>query len=222
MNNILKDELLKLLGNTDYPETERNQLFRFLNGFCKEGELPSTFLQKTSTFDVPSPGKSFKVTRKNMAAFWEEVNECELNRGWEPINLSLTKNWFHVLPSGTLMENFASFKPSLYSVYSKEEEKQHSHEYRTHPMAINEAERCGIKKIYTPHEAFSVIKHAILSGQINEKQKIISVYYEIDRSHPYLYVMDVVRDASHKHLWITSEEVTYNMGHSNSTRIAFL
>jgi hypothetical protein len=159
-----------------------------------------------------------------MATFWEEVNEDELRRGWEVPNFSLTKNWSYALPLAVKMESFDQFKTSLYSVYSKEEQRTRNHEFRTHPITLNEAERCGIKKIYTPHEAFSIVKEAILSGKINERQSVISVYYQIcrhGRSYD-LYLLTVVRDSSAKHLWISAEEVTYNAGHSHSTRIAFL
>ncbi len=223
----LKNDLLKLVANTEYPETERNQLLKFLADFRKKGDIGSTIFKKTSTFEVPSPNAKLKVTKKNMAAFWEEVNEYELGRGWEIPDFSLTPKhiWRTIFPSGSTMKSFLPFNTNLYSIYNTKEEREGPNSlYYTHPMTLAEAEKCGIKKIYTPYQAFSIIKSAILSGQIDKRRSIISVYYEIERwrNHNDLYLATVVRDASHNHLYINSEDIGYNDGHSSSTRIAFL
>jgi len=151
-------------------DTVFENLVRFINNGCcllVDGFVSKLF-QKTNTIKVAKNPKSFTVKENSVRDFLKPVikREKELKNPDPYIDNDLW-NYFNG-------KTILGFTEDLISTI-----------YRflvnlTHKQILDEAETTGIKKVYTYLEGLSIIRQAILSGEVDKKGTGIIAYFRVE------------------------------------------
>ncbi len=143
----------------------------WINNDCKLQKVVSSFssllLLKTVSLKIGGQKGNFKPTESSVKNFLKKVfeREAELGNPTPSIDGDIW-GWF----SGKVMPGFQKFITTVYRFIKN----------LTHRQILEEAERTEVKKIYTYLEALSVIREAILSGEVDEKGKGIIAYFQVE------------------------------------------
>lgn len=150
-HNLKKDDLIGLLNGTHQIQMA----------------VVSKVFKKTTVVNVAKNPKSFKIQEKSVMNFLELVikREKELKNPTPYVDNDIWKYFKDQVIPG-FVKDFSSVICRFL-------------ENLTHKQILDEAENLGIKKVYSFLEALSVIRQAILNGEVDEKGKGIVVYFEI-------------------------------------------
>jgi hypothetical protein len=155
---------------------EKKEKFLKLLEDCKE--FTSNIFQKTITISVSFSDDIFTITENSVKNLLKEVLTREAEKGnLGPYIDNDIWGWF----KNESIQFFGNFSFTVYRFLSN----------LTHGQILEEAEKTGVKKIYTWLEAFLVVKEAVLKGEVDQKGTGIIVYFEIKnklyRFHAYRF-----------------------------------
>jgi hypothetical protein len=145
----------------------------FINNDCKLQKIVSNFTSllflKTVTLEIGRQKGNFGPSESSVKNFLKQVFEREKNLGNPTpyIDNDIWK-WF----TGKVMPAFTKFSSTIYR-FTKS---------LTHAQILEEAEKTGVKKIFTYLEAFSIVREAVLACEVDEKGKGILVYFQLPDS----------------------------------------
>lgn len=152
VNNMTKVELLKFLG-----EKITQKISKFIS---------SLFL-KTISLNIVGRKESFTVSENSVKDLLKKVFERELKiKKPTPYVDNNIWSWF----LGKIIPGFKNFSSTIYRFLQN----------LTHRQILAEAEKTGVKKIYSYFEALSVICEVVLNGEVDEKGKGIMVYFQVE------------------------------------------
>lgn len=125
----------------------------------------SNILEKTSTLSIDF--NSFLINEDSVRNFFKPVVIREGEK--KNPNLSISKNLWKYFQNELICINNGSFFVSIYRLLNA----------FSHEEILQESERKGIKKIYNYFEAISIIRTAILSGEVDDSRNMsVCVYFE--------------------------------------------
>ncbi|MCX6753892.1 MAG: hypothetical protein NTV03_02460 [Candidatus Nomurabacteria bacterium] len=151
-------------------DTVFENLIRFINNGCRllvDGFVSKLF-QKTNTIKVAKNPKSFTVKENSVRDFLKPVikREKELKNPDPYVDNDLW-NYFKDKTIPGFIEDLVSI---IYRFLVN----------LTHGQILDEAENTGIKKVYTYLEGLSIIRQAILDGEVDKKGTGIFVYFKVE------------------------------------------
>lgn len=151
-------------------DTVFENLVRFINNGCRllvDGFVSKLF-EKTNTIKVEKNPKSFTVKENSVKDFLKPVikREKELKNPDPSIDNDLW-NYF----SGKTIHGFTEdLVSTIYRFLVN----------LTHRQILEEAENTGVKKVYSYLEGLSIIRQAILDGEVDKKGTGILVYFKVE------------------------------------------
>lgn len=151
-------------------DTVFENLVRFINNGCRllvDGFVSKLF-QKTNTIKVEKNLESFTVKENSVKDFLKTVikREKELKNPEPYIDNDLW-NYFNGKTIPGFIEDLVS---TIYRFLVN----------LTHGQILEEAESTGIKKVYTYLEGLSIIRQAILDGEVDKRGTGILVYFKVE------------------------------------------
>lgn len=172
--NVAKIDKTKIQNAINSLSSAEDTVFenfvRFINNGYRllvDGFVSKLF-QKTNTIKIEKNPKSFTVKENSVRDFLKSVikREKELKNPDPYIDNDLW-NYFNG-------KTILGFNEDLVSTI-----------YRflvnlTHGQILDEAENTGIKKVYTYLEGLSIIRQAILDGEVDQKGTGILVYFKVE------------------------------------------
>ncbi len=131
-------------------------------------EFVSRFFQKTNVIKITKNPEVFIVGRNSVMDFLEPVIEREKElKNSEPYIDNCLWNYFNNKMIPGFIEDMSS---TIYRFLVN----------LTHKQILDEAKNTGIKKVYTYLEGLSIIRQAILNGEVDKKENNIIVYFKVE------------------------------------------
>ncbi len=130
-----------------------------------ESDFTSELFEKTITLSI-SACAEMTISEASDTAFWETIRERERNRG--AVALSFDGDmwkWF----KGTTIPASTAFDAAIYRFKQS----------MTHSQILEEGEAQGVKRVYTYTEAKSLIREAILQGEVDAVGKAVIAYFKV-------------------------------------------
>lgn len=151
-------------------DTVFENLVRFINNGCRllvDGFVSKLF-QKTNTINVAKNPKSFTVKENFVKDFLKSVikREKELKNPDPYVDNDLWGYFKNKTIPGFTEDLVSTIYRFLVNL--------------THRQILDEAENTGIKKVYTYLEGLSIIRQAILDGEVDKKGTGIFVYFKVE------------------------------------------
>jgi hypothetical protein len=145
-------------------------------------EFVSKFFQKTNVINITKSPGLFMIGENPVMSFLEPVIRREKESGSpDPYIDNDLWNYF----KGKIIPGFLiDFTSVIYRFLVN----------LTHKQILDEAETTGIKKVYTYLEGLSIIRQAILNGEVDKKGTGVVVYFKVEgidslyRFYAYRYV----------------------------------
>ena len=131
-------------------------------------EFVSKLFQKTNIINVVKILEPFTIGKDSVINFLESVIEREKKlKNPEPYIYNDLWNYFNGKTISGFVEDITS---TVYRLLVN----------LTHKQILEEAENTGIKKVYTYLEGISIIRQAILNGEVDKKGTGIVVYFKVE------------------------------------------
>lgn len=148
--NLKKDDLIGLLNGTHQ---------------IQEVSIPKVF-KKTTVVNITKSPKTFEIQEKSVMNFLEPIikREKELKNPTPIIDRDFWIYFNNCISLGFVKD----FSSTIYKFIVN----------LTHRQIIEEADNLGIKKVYSYLEALSVIRQAILNGEVDKKEARIIVFFK--------------------------------------------
>lgn len=147
-------------------------LVRFINNGCNlvvnGARIISSLFQKTTAIIISKNPKDFTINKDSVMKFFQSVMAKEDEKG-NPTSFIDNDIWNYFL-NKTVPGVLRKFTTTVYRFLQN----------LTHEKILKEADSLGIKKIYSYLEALSIIRKAILLGEVDKKGTGIIVYFKIE------------------------------------------
>jgi len=167
---IDKTKIQNAIDSLSQDEIVMKNFIKFINNGCRlqvDGFVSRIF-EKTNVIKVAKNPNSFKIKESSIRDFIRPIikREEELKNPEPSIDNDLW-NYFSGKTVPGISEDFSS---TIYRFLSR----------LTHEQILEEAENTGIKKVYSFLEGFSIIREAILAGEVDKRVTGIICYFKVE------------------------------------------
>ena len=167
---IDKTKIQDAINSLSSDDVVVSNFIRFINNGCRleTDSFVSDLFLKTNTITVAQNPKSFKVKESSVMDFLKPIFKREKELGnIDPLIDNDIWNYFN----GKVIHGFEKdFTSTVYRFLK----------LLTHDKILTEAENTGIKKVYSFLEGLSIVREAILAGEVDKKGTGIIVYFKVD------------------------------------------
>ena len=134
----------------------------------KGGKFVSKIFRKTTVLSIKQDTKEFTVNESSVMEFLGSIieRERELKNPTPWIDNDIWNYFINKVIPGIIKD----FTMTIYRFITS----------LTHKQILDEAEKMGIKKVYSFLEGLFIVREAVLSGEVDEKGKGIIVYFKVE------------------------------------------